>query len=382
MGYFVLVAIGLVLTVGPSLLAQDSKARKADQIEADAKTVAQIYIRRFGDEYRWSYDRSRRILFVTSVDTRTEARARRIIEQHLAMHRAALFPSEFQYPVTILLPSVADYRSFVGQVNAKASGVYVRKVRTLASISFSSVLLHELTHAVHHNDQLLAGQEHVIWIVEGLASYYQQGELRGTSFAPEVGTGLQTLQEALQAGRLPALEALVEMDRKLFMAAAERNYAHSRYVMYYLASRGKLGDFYATYKRTFEEDPKGGAALEEVLGEKLESIDASWRKWLKSIEAPWQSKLVVKAHLGIRMRDAQQGVEVDAMLRGSAARSAGVLKRGDVILSIGGRATQTPRELSRAVQTFKPGQTVVVELIRDGRKLSVSQILGAIRVKR
>jgi hypothetical protein len=372
----------LLLVAAIGLRAEDKEPTRAEKIEADAKTMAQIYIRRFGEDYRWSYDKSRRIVFVTSVDTRTEARARRILQQHLAMHRAALFPSQFQYPVTILLPSVSDYRDFVGEVNAKASGIYVRKLRTLASISFSSVLLHELTHAVHHNDQLMAGQEHVIWVVEGLASYYQQGELRDTSFAAEIGPDLQTLQDALENRRLPALEALLKMDRKLFMAAAQRNYAHSRYVMYYLAGRGKLGDFYAAYKRTFEQDPTGGVALEEVLGEKLEHIDESWRKWLKSIEAPWQSKLVVKAHLGIRMRDVEQGVEVDALLRGSAARGAGVLKRGDVILSIGGRATQTPRELSRAVQTFKPGQTVVVELVRDGRKLNVSQILGSIRVKR
>jgi hypothetical protein len=376
-----LIGLAWILPAWRSEARAESPGEATKRIQADAEEVAKIYLRRLGGEYRSSYDPKSRLLFVTSVDEKTEAHAKRLIREHLRMHRDALFPDPFGYPVTILLPSVGDYRKIVGEVNPKASGFYLRKVRTLASISFSSVLFHELTHAVHHNDQILSGEDHPIWLVEGLASFYQQGKIEKGSFFPEIGGDVTLVQDALKNRGLPSLASLVEMDRKKYLQAPERNYAHSRYVMYYLAKQGKLGDFYAAYKRTYDEDRTGVRALEIVLGEKIDAIDAAWRRWIGQLDPPWKSKLLVKAHLGIRMRDVKEGVEIRAFLPGSAAGRAGVLRLRDVLLSVGGHATATPRDLADAVQTFRPGQTVTIELIREGRRIVVSQILGAIKVK-
>lgn len=376
-----LIAALIFFSLGSVARGQESEAQVAKRIRADAEEVAKIYLRRLGEAYRSTYYPSHRLLFITSVDGRTEAHARRIITAHLDMLRESLFPNEFAHPVTILLPSVSDYRRFVGDIHPDASGIYIRRVRTLASISFSTVLLHELTHAAHHNDQILSKQDHAIWVVEGLASFYQQGRNEPTGFAPKIGGDVTGLQEALQQRALPSIEALAKMDQKKFLQKPERNYPHSRYLIHYLFQQGKLQEFYQAYKRTYAQDPTGRAALEAILPGDLDQIEKAWRTWLSELDPPWKSKLLVKAHLGIRMEDVKEGVEITALLRGTAARRANQLQVGDILLSIGGRATPTPRDLAQAVQTFRPGQTVLIELIRDGQKTSVSQILGSIKVK-
>ncbi len=375
------VAVLAILLAGAVARGQESQAEVAKRIRADAEEVAGIYLKRLGEAYRSTYYPSHRLLFVTAVDGRTEAHARSIITGHLDMLRNSLFPNEFAYPVTILLPTVSDYRKFVGDIHPDASGIYIRRVRTLAGISFSSVLLHELTHAAHHNDQILAKQDHAIWVVEGLASFYQQGKIEADGFSPKIGGDITGLKEALEQRALPSIEALAKMDQKKFLQKPERNYAQSRYLIHYLSRQGKLKDFYEAYKRTYAQDSTGQAALEAVLPGDLEQIDKTWRSWLSELDPPWKSKLLVKAHLGIRMQDVKEGVEITALLRGTAAKSASQLKVGDILLSVGGRAVPTPRELAQAVQTFRPGQTVLIELIRDGRKTTVSQILGSIKVK-
>jgi S1-C subfamily serine protease len=48
---------------------------------------------------------------------------------------------------------------------------------------------------------------------------------------------------------------------------------------------------------------------------------------------------------------------------------------GDVILSVGGRAVNSSEDLGAAIDRYKPGDTVVVRVLRDGRQLDVNVLL-------
>jgi serine protease DegS len=93
-------------------------------------------------------------------------------------------------------------------------------------------------------------------------------------------------------------------------------------------------------------------------------------------EPPWTPAHPPKAHLGVKMQAVEGGVEVLGFLRNSAAERAGRLQIGDVILSVAGQATPLPRDLTAAVQLCRPGETVDIEVIRDGRAMVVKQLLG------
>jgi S1-C subfamily serine protease len=86
---------------------------------------------------------------------------------------------------------------------------------------------------------------------------------------------------------------------------------------------------------------------------------------------------VQRALLGIRISDLTSevakennlseinGVYVESVNNGSAAEDAGIQK-GDIIVAINGKKTNTASELQEAVSQFRPGNNATVTYIRDG----------------
>jgi serine protease Do len=66
-----------------------------------------------------------------------------------------------------------------------------------------------------------------------------------------------------------------------------------------------------------------------------------------------------------------QGIYVTDVIEGSGAEKAGI-KRGDVIVSMGGKTVETVRDLDKIKESYKPGDTVTVVVDRNGRKVSLS----------
>jgi putative serine protease PepD len=64
------------------------------------------------------------------------------------------------------------------------------------------------------------------------------------------------------------------------------------------------------------------------------------------------------------------------VVRGGAAAAAGILE-GDVILKVGARPIAGADELVVAVRELAPGQSVPIELVRDGRPLTVTAVLAS-----
>ena len=74
--------------------------------------------------------------------------------------------------------------------------------------------------------------------------------------------------------------------------------------------------------------------------------------------------------------DAQAGTLVTTVANGGPAQRAN-MKPGDVIATVGGKPTRDGRELIREVLTHDVGQTVPLEIIRDGKRYATQLTLAA-----
>jgi len=354
-------------------LAKDPPATKVD-LAAEARSLAERWGKNLGQGYTTRIDSRRHIVYVSAVDPAAFAHVVKLLAAVHDAQATGLFPRRLRRNVTVILPTVKDYRRLVP--NAKAHGIYTPRNRALVSISYSTVLVHEFIHALHHNDQVVARQNHPIWLIEGLAMLYQASVLKDGRFEVKDPGSLAGLQSVIKAGTVRPLKQLCRMTPKAFMASAESAYRQSHHVMLYLHRQGKLRAFYTTYKATYAQDPTGAKALAQTLGKPLDRVEADWRKWVLACKPPWRPAHARSAHLGIRMAKSDQGVEVSGFLRGSTAQRAGLLKGGDVIISLAGRPVRSARDLSAAVQACRPGQIVEIEIIRAGRTVMLKHRLG------
>ena len=82
-----------------------------------------------------------------------------------------------------------------------------------------------------------------------------------------------------------------------------------------------------------------------------------------------------RAMLGVVTEEATGGVKVTEITDESAAKKAGI-KEGDIITKIGDTKIEDPDGLSEAVRKHKPGEKVVVTLLRDKKEQKVTAELG------
>ena len=120
------------------------------------------------------------------------------------------------------------------------------------------------------------------WFNEGLASLYEQPSARKGRIVGLPNWRLPNLKREIKAKTLPTMATMLGTTRDQFYEAGYDAYAYARYLVYYLQEQGKLQDFY----KKFLEDKKdltGITALEAVLGEKLDTFEPKWRKWVLAI---------------------------------------------------------------------------------------------------
>jgi membrane protease YdiL (CAAX protease family) len=78
--------------------------------------------------------------------------------------------------------------------------------------------------------------------------------------------------------------------------------------------------------------------------------------------------------LGVNGSSCDRGCQITKVYDGSAAEKAG-LRPQDIIVSLDGESARTMEDLTKLVRDHKAGDTVEIEIVRDGRELSKSAVL-------
>lgn len=122
------------------------------------------------------------------------------------------------------------------------------------------------------------------WFNEGLASLYERPTEKKGHIWGLPNWRLPNLKKQIADKSLPPLEKMLGTTRNQFYEAEFDAYAYARYLLLYLQEQGKLTAFYEKFVAD-GKDPTGKAALEDILGEKLETFEPRWRTWAAALKS-------------------------------------------------------------------------------------------------
>lgn len=337
------------------------------------RTVAMLR-REFGEGYRYVIDADDKLIFASNTDEQTlDAMKKMLLAQARSQWRQIFDHKPDQY-VAVVLPSPADYKRLVRWPGV--AGFYNPATRILISSTMGQVLTHEFTHALHHADQAQAGQEHPIWLTEGLASLFEAGRFDGETLVPDDNLRLAYLQAAAKANRLIALEKLLKMDQSQLLRNPVLGYGQSSSLLLYLHDRKLLKPFYEAYKADYEKDATGKMALEEICGASLNQIDTDWRQWMLKRTPPPMTTGRGGAFLGVRFGAANDGLKIEEIVTNSPAEHAG-LRADDLVVGLEGEDIRDYASLVRLLNEHKPGNQIKMKVRRGEDYKDIDLTLGS-----
>ena len=364
----------VAVSLGNAAPSDDVPDAKTKNLTAEAAALAKTQLEYFGQGYAAHTDTRRRLVYISALDEKHFRQTMLLLSAVADAHHKTLFLEPPTWNVTVILPTVQDYKPLAPADNVL--GFYRPTDRTLISIDRGRVLVHEFTHALHHADSAAVGQHHPIWISEGLATLFEASKITPQGLVPLVDQRLVTIQKAIRKKTVVPLEKLFRLNRIDFIRNAELCYAEARYVMLYIHRRGLLKRWYEQYKADYKSDQTGAAAMKKLLGKRTSVIEDDWKKWVRQLRLPWGEVRAGQGRLGAEVQDHPQGVKIVGFAPGSAAERAGRLKNGDIIEKFNGRAIRNPAEFVAAVRAAGANRTVTIQLLRNGRRMTVSQPLS------
>jgi hypothetical protein len=339
--------------------------------EAD-RAVASLR-RQFGDKYLFDVDAETKLIFAANTDAETLADVKKWLTMQAKSQWAQLFEHKPDQYVAIVLPSLLDYGKMIKMPGVE--GIYMHSARMLIAKRLGQVMTHEFTHALHAGDLDPLGQEHPIWIVEGLASLFEAGQFEGEKLVPRDNYRLEYLQIAFRTKRLIPLEKLLTWKQSQFVANANLGYGEASSVMLYLYESNLLRKFYDTYKINFDKDPSGKATLEQVSGKPLKDFEHDWQIWMSKRKSPTMNVGPEGAFIGVQFAQENDGLKIEQVVTKGPADSAGI-KAGDVIVGLNDLDVRDQRTLMPMLKEFKPGDGVVFKLRRGEEYLQLPLKLG------
>ncbi len=297
---------------------------------------------------------------------------------------ASASPARSEPPVLVILPTRADFiawaRKRFGDRADRVGGEYSHGERRLVSMDLGSSWRHEFWHVLHWRDMDARGQRHPFWVMEGLCSIVEDCDIgpRGEMIVlPNWRTNIA--RRLARAGNLMPWEVLMALDQKRFMSSTpSAMYAQSRAIFMFLASRGKLAEWYAAYVERFAEDSTGRVAMERALGAPIKQIEKDYRAWLRDLpEAPSElgkGPANLPFDVGPGAGDGPT-VDVDliAAFAGNTSVPTGGMRTGDVITSVNDQQVRDLNDLARVLGGFAAGQSVRIAY-RRGQKHATTSI--------
>lgn len=229
--------------------------------------------------YQQFSDPALRLTFLTMQPEDEFESTRFTLRQEAALLGQTMFPTSIDSTALIVIVDRESVADLLG--DAHAHGVYRHRAGELITTGSQQSLSHEFVHLLHHRHMDAIGQEHPMWIQEGLATLFEEYEIRAdgaTDFPPNQRQNLA--KRMAIRGDLLSWDELVHIDRRRWSAQAPRVYPQLRTFFRYLASEGLVEPWYARYVELYDQDPSGVKALEGAAGRPMAQLDAEWRAWL------------------------------------------------------------------------------------------------------
>ncbi|MGB2822486.1 MAG: tetratricopeptide repeat protein, partial [Phycisphaerae bacterium] len=292
---------------------------RKDEIQRQRAARIRDHLReQFGEGYIYEIDHDRKLVFATNVDRRTLVEMKQRLTAYAAAQWKGLFTHPFERYLTIVIPRSSDWR-WPGR-----GGFYSRGPHMLYARTVGLTLVHEFTHALHAADQDGFGQDHPIWITEGLATLFESSRIVAGRAVPQPNRRLNMLQGILRRKRTIPFGQFVRYSHPKFMSDPMTAYAQCRYMLMYLHSKGLLKRWYDAYTAGYDGDRSGATALTEVCGKELAEIEADWKKWVMELDAPVLRLPPEHAYLGIQLQAGVDGVRIARVVPDSGADEAGL----------------------------------------------------------
>ncbi|HEX8913689.1 MAG TPA: PDZ domain-containing protein [Humisphaera sp.] len=340
--------------------------RAADRSLAELKA-------QFGEGYLYEIDRGRKLIFATNTDATTLAELKRWLTDQANSQWAELFEHRPDAYISVVLPTPADYRKIVRMPNV--GGFYSDDAKLLIAQRLGQTVTHEFTHALHAADKAPLGQDHPIWIAEGLATMYEGGRFEGGKLVPDDNARHNVLLTAAAMKKLIPLAEMVKMDQPEFVRRAVIAYGQSASVMRYLYDHKLLRPFYEAYKKSYDQDATGKLAIETVTGKSLDEFEKDWKAWMVARPRVPGSTGPQGPVIGARLGDANDGLKVEQVVTGGPAAKAG-LKAGDVVVGVGDAQVRDYESFVPLVIQLKPGDVVNLKVRREGKYIELPVTLG------
>ncbi len=351
-----------------ALVARKEEIRK----EAVQRTLARLK-KRFGENYMYEVDEQDKLIFATNTDASTlEALKHALIKQARAQWKQIFDHQPDEY-IAVVLPTPGDYRRIVP--NPGVLGFYNHENRTLISNTLGTVMTHEFTHALHCGDFGHLGQDHPIWLMEGMAVLWESSSFENGLLVPRDNFRFPNVQNLARKMQHVPFDKMLKMPQDQFTKNANLCYGQSGAMLYWLHEQKLLKKFYNTFKATYEKDKTGGLALEQTLGKNLKQIEADWVRWtVKHAAAP---VAMGRDHgaMGIIFAQAEDGIRIDQVMNNSPAAKAG-LKVNDLLLAIDETEPKDANSVLPMLKNYRPGEVIKLKLKRGDEEIEVELTLA------
>ena len=354
---------------------------KKDQYQRKAaEAVVEALKKRFGEDYLYEIDDVDKLIFATNTDRPTlDALKQNLIRQAHSQWEQIFEHKPDQY-IAVVVPTPREFHKLMPIPGVE--GFYRHDVRTLIAKGLGFVTTHEFTHALHAADLDPLGQDHPIWLTEGMAVLFERAEYEKGAAGQEVLTPkdnerLVRLQAEARQKKLLPLARLFKMDQKEFLGERVMQcYAESGSVMQYLYDHQQLRKFYDTFKADYAKDKTGREALEKTVGKPLDVFEEDWKAWMLTRLPPNPKFGPDSPFLGVDFGEANDGMLIQTVKTKSPAARA-KLKVGDVIIAIDGVETRDTMTFMPLLASHKPGDRIILRLRRNHAYLEIPMILGS-----
>ena len=288
--------------------------------------------------------------------------------------------------IVVVLPTRPDFQRWAtsvygpGAINSmnQIGGSYMHDKKRLVAQDLGTSLRHEFFHVLHWRDNMHYRQGHPVWIQEGLCSLIEDYDVVDGEIVPVPSWRTNTAVRLARSGNMMHLRDLASTPRSRFTGTRPlAHYAQARTLFLYLYQEGKLKEWYATYRETFNEDTTGILALERTFGTDIDTIDRDYNAWVRTLpEVPeWNRMPDGFVSIGVEVNPGTGDGPRIVRITKRTAQDAGLRAR-DVITAIDGRPTRDVHELLRVLNDYEPGDTVEITYRRRNDHETTSVVLS------